>query len=469
MRMRPIALALLLAGMASTAHAADLKDAYALAREGDPQFAAAAANAAANQEGVVQARAALLPQLNAQASLNERQGDSTSIGTQPDPDNPGEVIFGRSTGRSDTRNRSLGVQLNQTIYDHSDYTQLDAARARAEQAQAQLEAAEHALAVRVAEAYFTTLTAIETLASARAEEAAVKRQLDQAETRLEVGLAPITDVHEARARYDGARANAIAASIQLDDAREALAQITGKPLSGLKGLSSEFQPKNEDTEGLDAWVARAEANNPGLRAATLGVTAAEAQVATARAGHLPTLSASAGWNDAATWGSQGSGSVSFPADSASDGHNVGITLTVPIYSGGATQSRVRQALFQRDAAGEQREEQRRAVVRQTRNAWRSLVAGSAEVEARRLAVVSAKAALEAGEAGLEVGTRTIVDVLIAQQALFGAQRDYARARHTFLVNQLRLKQAAGTLTSADLDAVNAVLVADAESALDATR
>ena len=470
MRLRPLAIALLVAGFAAPASAADLLQAYELARQGDPQLAAAEARAAAAAAGVAQARAALLPQVNGQASLSENVGDSTSIGTFPDPQNPGGVVFGPNTSSSDTRTRSLGVNVRQSIYDHADYARLNAAKAQAAQAEAQRVAAEQALGVRVARAYFDVLTAIESLASARAQEAAAKRQLDQAETRLEVGLAPITDVHEARASFDGARANAIAAATRLDDAREALTEITGQPMEGLNGLAASYQPKLDDTEGLQAWVDRALAENPALLAAGMALEAAEANVDTARAGHLPTLDLSGGWNDSTRWGEfRQQGARPFPADSLQDGHNVQITLNVPIFAGGAVRAGVRAALANRDAAAEQLEQERRGVARQTRNAYRSLAAGAAEVEARRLAVVSAQAALEAGEAGLEVGTRTVVDVLLAQQTLFAAQTQFAQARHNFLVNELSLKQAAGRLSPSDIEAVNRLLTADAEALLDATK
>lgn len=470
MRLRPLALALLALGLAAPASAADdLLEAYELARQGDPQLAAAEARAAAAAAAVDQTRAALLPQISGQASVQEQRGDSESVGTQPDPNNPGSVIFGRATGSSDTRTRSYGVNVRQTIYDHADYTRLRAARAQAAQAEAQRLAAEQSLGVRVARAYFDVLTAIESLASARAQEAAAKRQLDQAETRLEVGLAPITDVHEARASFDGARANAIAAATRLDDSREALAEITGTPTGSLKGLGTDYQPKLDDTEGLQAWVDKALADNPALQAAALALDAAQANVATARAGHLPTLDLTGGWNDSTTSGSRSNGSFTFPADGASDGTSVGITLNVPIFSGGAVRAGVRSALANRDAIAEQLEQERRGVARKTRNAYRSLAAGAAEVEARRLAVVSAKAALEAGEAGLEVGTRTVVDVLLAQQTLFAAQTQFAQARHNFLVNELTLKQAAGSLVPADIEAVNRLLSADTEALLDATK
>ncbi len=440
MRLRPLAFALLLAGAAGSASAADLMEAYELARQGDPQLAAAESSRLAVGEGVDQSRAALLPQISGSASLSDERIR-------------GIDAYGRS--------RSYGLNLSQSIYDHSRWTRLGAARLRSDGAEADYKAAADALLVRTADAYFNVLTAIETLASSRAEERSVKRQLDQAEKRLEVGLAPITDVHEARARYDTARANAIAAGTLLEDAREALAEITGQPLENLRGLSPDFKPENNDARTAEEWVAVAIENNPSLLSRELALAAAERDIGTARAGHLPTLGLTGSIGDSAGWQSEYPGGP----NTSGGGSTVGVTLNVPIFSGGATQSGVRQSVHYRDIAADQLEQQRRSIVRQTRNAQRSLAAGEAEVKARRLSVVSAQAAYEASEAGLEVGTRTIVDVLITQQALFVAQREYARSRHAFLVNTLRLKQAAGTITLADLQEVNRVLVADAEAAL----
>lgn len=460
---RPLCFALLLALASGQAHATDLMQAYQLARESDPQLGAAEANRNAQQEGVVQSRSALLPQVNAEASRTESRSDAD--GTQ---------FFGSVPNSSDTSssstNTSLGLSLRQSVYDHANYTRLGASKARASQADAQLDAANDALALRVAEAYFNALTAIQNLASSRAEETAVKRQLDLAEKRLEVGLAPITDVHEARARYDISRANTITSANALDDAYEALAEIIGRPAEDLRGLSDGYQPKNTETRGSEEWVKTALDTNPTLRSFEQALAAAEKDVATARAGHLPSLSANGSWRDSNTDGDNTNNLApppnTSPFENGSRGTSIGITLSIPLFSGFATQSRVRQALYQRDAAAEQLEQQKRAITRTTRNAYRSLQAGEAEVEARRLAVVSAKAAYEAGEAGLEVGTRTIVDVLTAQQQLFQAERDYARARHNFLVNQLRLKQAAGTLEAADLEAVNRVLTESASAKLE---
>jgi len=439
--LRPLTFAILLASAAGTAGAADLVDAYEMARQSDPVLAAAESLRETVDEDVVIARSSLLPQLAGSASLTDTHVRGVDI---------------------ESRDRSYGLSLGQSIYDHGNYTRLSASKLRAQQAEAELRATAENLVIRVADAYFNVLTAIETLASSRAEERAVKRQLDQAEKRLEVGLAPITDVHEARARYDTARANTIAAGTALDDSREALAEITGQPLDNLRGLSPDYKPVNDDPRTAEEWVAIATESNSGLKAREFALAAAERDISTARSGHLPTLSASASIGDNAGWQNQYPGGP----NTSGGGSTVGVELRVPIFSGFATQAGVRQAVDFRDIAADRLEQERRGVVRLTRNAQRSLAAGEAEVEARRLSVVSTQAAYEASEAGLEVGTRTIVDVLITQQALYNAQREYARARHAFLVNTLRLKQAAGIIEMADLQKVNQVLVNDAEAVLE---
>jgi outer membrane protein len=463
--LRPLTFAILLAGTAGTAGAADLLQAYEMARQSDPVLAAAESRSLATGEGVAQNRAALLPYLDGSASWSRTNSDNT--GSQIS----GAIVQPPSVTTSESTSRGWGANLRQSIYDHGNWTRLSAAKARAAAADAEYVAAQDELFVRVSTAYFNVLTAIETLASSRAEERSVKRQLDQAEKRLEVGLAPITDVHEARARFDTARANAIAAANQLDDAREALAEITGTEITNIQGLKPDYKPEDPSDLINQDWVAVAMESNPSLLARELAVTAAEKDIASARSGHLPSLGFSASYSDGNGYGFNEIIAPVVPNpvtnfDNTNESTRFGVTLTVPIYSGGLTQSGVRQAVYNRDAAADNLEQQRRAVVRQTRNAQRSLGAGSAEVEARRLSVVSAQAAYEASEAGLEVGTRTIVDVLITQQALFQAQREYARSRHEFLLNILRLKQSAGVINLADVQEVNRVLVNDAESALD---
>lgn len=444
----PLALATALALCCSPAFAVDLIQSYTQARQSDPSLAISESQNAISKEGVQQSRASLLPQVSGRISLNKSDTDGTLSNNTP--------FSSSSTQQQNSAN------LNQSLYNYGNYARLSGSKERALQSDSELDSANDSLIIRVSEAYFNVLTAIDSLAASRAEERAVKRQLDQAEKRLEVGLAPITDVHEARARFDSSRANTILAGNTLTDAREALFEITGPlPESRIKGLPDNFQPVGEARKPTETLVNEALTNNPNVIAREHALKAAEDDVRLARAGHLPYLDASASWSDN-TLKSGNSGPFS-AKDSTSTGVN--LALVVPIFSGGATQSRVRQAVASRDIATEQLEQAKRQIARQVRNADRNLDSGLAEVEARRLAVVSAKSALEAGEVGLEVGTRTIVDVLLAQQQLFTASREYSRARHNYLVNTLRLKQAAGTLDMSDVETLNRLLTEDVETKL----
>lgn len=454
-------LAAALALTAGSAGAADLMQAYTLARDSDPQLSIADTARHAGELRVTQSRAALLPSLSGSAGYS-RSGSDSSGERVLSVDPP---IVSTSNTSSHSSGRNYGLQLNQTIYNHANYTQLRAARKRNEVGQAEYDAENDNLIVRVAEAYFNTLTAIDALVFARANERAVKRQLDQAEQRFDVGLTAITDVHEARARYDGARAGAISSEVALEDAREALMQITGQPLDGLRGLDESFTPVRPSPEGIDAWVDLAMEQNPTLRAQALSAEADELDVATARAGHLPYLSATASRGRSYGWGHSAGETGVIPSNNSGDDWRLGVNLVVPIFSGFATQSQVKLAINARDQRALQYDQNQRAILRQTRNAYRALDAGISEVEARKQALVSARSALEATEAGFEVGTRTIVDVLLSQQVLFQAQSDYSSARHNFLVNSLRLKQAAGVVDIDDVAETNRYLVRDAEAAL----
>src|SRR5690606_31338602 len=388
-------------------------------------------------EGRVQARAALLPQISGSASLNR----SYAAGVE-----------------GDARRRSVGVDLSQTVFDLGAISTLRAQKDLDTAAGFDLEAANHQLITRTSAAYFNVLVAIETLAAAEAAEAALQKQFDFADKRLEVGLAPITDVHEARAQYDAARAHTILSRNAPADAYHALAEITGRPVRTLRALPEDFSPQPPDAGGLDRWLATAIESDPSLCAAEYSLRAAEHGVTTARAGHLPRVTLGAGYDNGAAWGDLGPGGGS---DATGEGHSIGLTLSVPIFAGGATQSRVREALSRRDISEQQLEQARRALDRNTRNAYQTVVAGVAEIEARRQALVSARSAYEASQVGLEVGTRTVVDVLINQQNLFNAEREYALARYNFLQNRLLLAQAAGTLGIDDVQEINRLLTVEA--------
>ena len=434
--MRRLPLAFALAAALSPfggAHAEDLMQTYQQARQNDPQYAAAEANRAVAAENPVQARAALLPQVDG------------SVGVTRSDLGPGSSV---QTG-------SWGVRLNQSLFDYGNYTALRGARALDRAGGFDLIAAGHDLITRTSAAYFNVLVQLETLAAAEASEAALKKQFDLASKRLEVGLAPITDVHEARAQYDAARANTILTRNTVQDAYQALVEITGTQVGDLKGLPDDFQPSLPAQQDAEAWVATATGQNPTLQAQRADLEAAEANVSTARSGHLPTLGLSASYGKALP-------SLYDPDFIGSNdaSSSVGISLNIPIFSGFATQSKVRSALAQRDATADAVEQTRRAVERNTRNAYQTLVAGVSEVEARRLAVVSAKSAYDASQVGLEVGTRTVVDVLINQQNLFNAQQAYALSKYNFLQSRLLLDQAAGTLDADDVQDVNRMLTVD---------
>jgi outer membrane protein len=464
LRLRPLHIGLLLALGCASAQAGDLVQAYDLARQSDPQLAGSEANKRAQEAGIGISRSALLPQISANETLSKSTGSSNSITSSPDGN--GGVTFGPSSGNSDTKNRSYTATLQQSIYNHANYTQLKASRSRAREFDALYDSAANTLITRVAQAYFNVLSAIQDLASSRAQERALKRQLDQANVRLQVGLAPITDAEEAKAQYDIARAATIGFETALSDAREALTEITGQPIDHLKGLAPDFAPTAPSPQDVDAWVKMAVDQNPQIHAQQLALDAANHDVDTARAGHLPTLSFEATYGDHSQWGTFSSNGFNFPATSTNNGPTYSLVLQVPIFSGFAVSSRVRQALATRDAAADTLEQTRRSIVRQARNSYHATLAGLTEIEARRQALLSAQTALEATQTGLEVGTRTIVDVLISEQTLFSAQRDYARARNNFVVNGLLLKQASGSIQGSDVNAVNALLVSDAEAALD---
>jgi outer membrane protein len=434
--MRRLPLAFALAAALSPfggAHAEDLMQTYQQARQNDPQYAAAEANRAVAAENPVQARAALLPQVGG------------SVGVTRSDTGPGSSV----------QSGSWGVSLDQSLFDYGNYSALRGAKALDRAGGFDLVAAGHDLITRTSAAYFNVLVQLETLAAAEASEAALKKQFDLASKRLEVGLAPITDVHEARAQYDAARANTILTRNTVQDAYQALVEITGTQVGDLKGLPDDFQPSLPAQQDADAWVATATGQNPALQAQRADLEAAEAGVTTARSGHLPTLGLSASYGKALP--SLYDPDFVGPNDATS---RVGVTLNVPIFSGFLTQSKVRSALAQRDAAADAVEQTKRSVERNTRNAYQTLVAGVSEVEARRLAVVSAKSAYDASQVGLEVGTRTVVDVLINQQNLFNAQQAYALAKYNFLQARLVLDQAAGTLDVDDVQDVNRMLTVD---------
>jgi len=457
MRTRCLPLALLLALGAPMAHADDLIQIYQEARASDPTLAGAEATKLATDENVDQARSQLLPQIAAALSFTRSHGGSNSPSFIGDPGGGNELVLATTTT---AYTRSLGATVDQSLVDVSKWMALKSSEFSAEAGSATYDAAQQQLLINTAQTYFNVLTALDALKFADANEKALNRQLEQAQQRFEVGLAAITDVNDAKAQHDQAVASVISNQNAVDTAREAVRQLTNKEPGDFKRLREELPLDHPTPDDPAAWVDVALKNNPSLKSSALQVDAADANINTARAGHLPTLTGSVTYGRSPSWSDSHYGGLASAHDFSGDprwGSTVQLQLNVPIFSGGLTQSRVRQAIHNRDFTQDQYEFNRRQVEAATRNDYRSVIAGASEVEATKAAVVSAQSSVEATQAGYEVGTRTIVDVLISQQTLLQAQSAYSTARHTFVLNGLLLKQAAGVIEVKDLEAINSLL------------
>jgi len=262
-----------------------------------------------------------------------------------------------------------------------------------------------------------------------------------------VGMIAITDVHEAKAAYDSAAAKEIAARNALANAKESLREITGAYYDNLAQLGQQMPLVSPQPKKMEAWTKTAEDQNLQLKASEYATQVAKEGVDLQRSGHYPTLDLTA---------SYGYYKGSFSGFAQADRYNgsIGLQLNVPIYQGGGVNSRIRQAMQQYYQARDNQEVQRRATLRETRDAYRGVLTGISQVQALHQAVISNESALEATQAGFEVGTRTIVDVLNAQRDMYGAVRDHAGAQYDYILNMLKLKQAAGRLSQADLEQVN---------------
>jgi outer membrane protein len=442
--------------ISSPAFAVDLVGIHDLAIKNDPALQAAAYRKDATGENTRQAWANLLPTISGRATRN--WGDNTTkIGAVQFPDGS---VQEKSKQESDIDTQYYGFDLRQSLYAQSNYENLDIARGQVSQAEATYNLAYQDFLVRVAGGYFSVLTAQDGVIFAEAEEKALQRQFEQAEQRFEVGLTAVTDVHEARASYDNARARAIVSRNNLADTKEALYELTGQYFDDYDPLQEVLPLVKPLPENQQDWVDIAMQYNPTVVFAQMGVEIADSNIRLQRSGHYPTLDL-VGSLDRFTNNKRAfsnlTGENFATTDIQSNDNQIGLVLNVPIYQGGLITSRTRQARYLLNAVNEDLDQQQRAVVRATKNAYRAVIAGIEQVGAFGQAMISAESALEATQAGFEVGTRTIVDVLIAQQRYFQAQRDNSLARHTYIVDHLRLKAAAGVLASEDLQKVNAIL------------
>ncbi|GAA5189918.1 outer membrane channel protein TolC [Ferrimonas gelatinilytica] len=410
---------------ASPTQADDLIQIYQQALSSDPVLLQARADLDASYQTLGQSRANLLPQINA----------SLGYGNTFKAIQPSQEVSGYQAGLS----------LSQSIYDHANYVSLDITKQQISQAELRFEQQKQGLIQRVAKAYFDVLFAEDSLAFTRANTRAIQQQLEQTQQRFSVGLTAITDVHEAQAQFDLAKANEINAENALANQREALSEITGLTHDTLSPLDTQrFSPSMPTPARADQWVTLAEQSSQALLSDKLAVEIARQQIALAKTGHLPSMSLTANLDQNFGWKGEQNGVSG----------NLAVQVDVPIFSGFSVSSQIKQAQY--DFAGSQQrlEETHRSLVRSLRNELNNVSASLSSIRAFEQSVVSAESALKATEAGFEVGTRTIVDVLDATRRLYNAKQQLADARYRYILSSLALKGAAGSLSEQDIALVN---------------
>ena len=417
--------------------AQDLLTTYELALQRDPQLRAAEATRNAVLENRPQSIAKLLPTISVGAALNRN-----SVKSKFDTTQQTFIAGARNVGFWDS---SASVNLRQPIYHHDLWVRLSQTDNQIAKAEADFAAEQQNVGLRIAQAYFNVLLAQDTLEFARAEKRANERLLEQAKARFEVGLIAITDVNSAQAGFDQATASEIKTENSLDDAWEALREIIGEGADRLASLREEIPMNTPEPGSIEEWGQRAQESNLGILSAQNEAEQAQKGIDLQVSGHLPTLDlvGSAGFTD-----------NNRPRGISTESQVIGMQFNLPLFEGGAVNSRIRQARHQFETAQERLDQQRRAVTRQVKDAYRGVLSSISQVKALRAAVTSSQSAVEATEAGLEVGTRTMVDVLTEQRNLYRAQQEYAKSRYDYIVNSLTLKQAASILTRSDFELVN---------------
>lgn len=413
--------------------AAGITKVFELAAKQDPALNAARAKYNADIEIKPQTRALLLPNVSLQASSSKGSFKNTLADTPAIDDN----------------NDTISLTLTQTIFNYGLFMRLKQANTSVKKATADLSIAYQDLVIRVAERYFAVLTAIDELEFARAEKRAIDRQLTQVKKRFEVGLTAITNVHEAKAARDLALAKVINAQNELANRREALREITNEDVDiYLRPLKNDIPLVSPQPANLSSWTETALKQNLSLKSVKYAVESAKLEIRVQRSEHLPSVDVIASKSQTDAEGGF------FTQQRENESDSVQVRLKVPLFSGGLTTSKTRQAKSLYQEAKDKLEQQTRAVTRQTRDAYRGVISGINQVRALQQAIISSQSALKATTTGYRVGTRNIVDVFKAQQDLFKAKSDYTSARHQYILNLLRLKQAAGTLSINDIKKVN---------------
>jgi outer membrane protein len=432
MSFKPLILALSVA-FSPVAFGGNLSDAYRAAAAHDPIYAAAQSAYRAAQERIPQARAGLLPNigLNANTRYNDVEGSLFS---------------------DEFNSNSWGVTANQPIYRAQNMVSYGQAKVSVQQAGYQLKASEQDLILRTARAYIDVLAAQDNLAFTLAQKDAFAEQLASAKRNFEVGTTTVVDTHEAQARYDLANSQEITARNVLEIKRRALRNLTGKEVNTLATLTPEPMPFAPEPANVDEWVSRSQQDNLDVRIRQQAKEIADREINRTRAGHHPTLDLTAGYTDASN---QNFGTVQIDTKTT----YVGLEFALPIYQGGLVSSQVREAVANQERVRQELEDALRNAALQTRDAYFNVLSTQSQVKALEAALASSVKSLESTQVGLEVGVRTNIDVLNAQQQVTSAQKELALARYLSLIALLDLKASAGTLTAADLEYIDGMLVA----------
>jgi outer membrane protein len=432
MSFKPLILALSVA-FSPVALGGNLSDAYRAAVAHDAIYAAAQSAYLAAQERIPQARAGLLPNigLNANTRYNDVEGSLFS---------------------DEFNSNSWGVTANQPIYRAQNLVSYGQAKVSVQQAEYQLKASEQDLILRTARAYIDVLAAQDNLTFTLAQKDAFAEQLASAKRNFEVGTTTVVDTHEAQARYDLANSQEITARNVLEIKRRALRNLTGKEVNTLATLTPEPMPFAPEPANVDEWVSRSQQDNLEVRIRQQAKEIADKEIDRTRAGHHPTLDLTAGYTDASN---QNFGTVQIDTKTT----YVGLEFALPIYQGGLVSSQVREAVANQERVRQELEDALRNAALQTRDAYFNVLSTQSQVKALEAALASSMKSLESTQVGLEVGVRTNIDVLNAQQQVTSAQKELALARYLSLIALLNLKASAGTLTAADLEQIDGMLVA----------
>lgn len=405
------------------ASATNLLDIVALAKQNDSSIQAQRYQYQAQQQAIPQAKAALLPQINGSADYRFTSAERNDI-------------------QSDEDYGQLAIQLSQSIYNKSLQLQVDQAETSVSIEEKTLTNAEQTLLLNAAQRYFNILSAQANVTFTKAQTEAIARQLEQAKQRYDVGLIPITDVHEAQASFDTAVSNDILAENLLAIRWEELVEITQTHPGQLQDLAAPFSLTLHDMQQpVDYWIEQAKQNNPALQLSQLQQQQSRLSIKTAEAGHYPNLSLTSQY-------------VADNSDQDSRAGEIRLQLSVPIYSGGATQSNIKQAQQRLNQVDQQYEQTLRTLMRNVRSAYLNLQAAKSSVTASEQAVKSNESAYKATQAGFDVGTRNIVDVLLSTQNLYRAKQTLAENRYQYLLNYLSLHLACGTLNQDVLENIN---------------